>query len=280
MTDLAIIIVSYNTRTELAACLQSLFDHPPACSTTTVVVDNGSTDGSVELVRARWPNVQLLPFDQNVGYGAANNRAVEATESELILFLNSDTVVPAGAVDRLMACLRDAPDVAVVGPRLVDAAGHPELSFGSMITPWNEAWQKAKGWVLTRGVPVLGPLVARTLSRPSEPDWVSGACLLVRRADAHAAGLFDERFFLYVEDVDFCASIRRLGRRVLFAPSVQVIHHGGRSGASQVSRTRALYRRSQLAFYQKHHPGWVPLLRLYLAAKGALPASTRPDLLL
>lgn len=280
MTDLAIIIVSFNTKDELSACLQSLQDHPPSCSSEIVVVDNGSSDGSVELVRSRWPDVRLLPLGRNTGYGAANNRATEATASELVLYLNSDTVVPPGAIDELVACLREHPEVAVVGPRLVDAAGQVELSFGAMLTPWNEAWQRLTQLLLVRRVPILSALVARRLTRIASPDWVSGACLLVRRADAEAVGLFDERFFLYVEDVDFCASIRGLGRRILFTPSVEVIHHGGRSGRGAPGPTRAFYRRSQLAFYEKHHPAWVPLLRLYLAAKGALPGPTGPNLLL
>ena len=271
MTDLSIIIVSYNTRDDLARCLTSLQDHPPSCTSETVVVDNGSTDGSVELVRTAWPDVRLIEIGKNVGFGAANNRAARATQSDFILFLNSDTEVSAGAVDRLVDTLRSTPGVAVVGPRLVDGQGHAELSFGAMITPWNEAWQKLKRQLLARRVPVFGQWVAHTLTRPSSPDWVSGACLLVRRANAEAAGLFDERFFLYVEDVDLCASIRQLGGRVLFTPEVEIVHHRGRSGQRAPAPTAAWYRRSQIAFYEKHHPIWVPLLRLYLALKGALP---------
>jgi N-acetylglucosaminyl-diphospho-decaprenol L-rhamnosyltransferase len=97
---------------------------------------------------------------------------------------------------------------------------------------------------------------------------VSGACLLVRRQDAVRAGLLDERFFLYTEDVDFCHSIRRLGRKILFTPAAEITHLRGRSRASQPAHSNAAYRRSQLAFYQKHHPWFVPLLRLYLRFKG------------
>ena len=101
------------------------------------------------------------------------------------------------------------------------------------------------------------------------PDWVSGACLLVRRADAEAVGLLDERFFMYTEDVDFCAAIRARGRRILFTPSAAVVHLRGRSGAGSPVDTYAAYRRSHLAFYEKHHPWLAPLLRLYIRARGA-----------
>ena len=100
------------------------------------------------------------------------------------------------------------------------------------------------------------------------PDWVSGACLLVRRADAEAVGLLDERFFMYTEDVDFCASIRARGRRILFTPAVEVVHLRGRSASAAPVATSDAYRRSQLAFYRKHHPLWAPLLRLYVALWG------------
>jgi GT2 family glycosyltransferase len=99
-------------------------------------------------------------------------------------------------------------------------------------------------------------------------DWVSGACLLVRRADAEAAGLLDERFFMYTEDVDFCAAIRARGRRVLFTPAAEVVHLRGRSAASAPAATRAAYQRSHLAFYEKHHPGFAPFLRLYQRLRG------------
>ena len=97
-------------------------------------------------------------------------------------------------------------------------------------------------------------------SRVQAVDWVSGACLLVRRADAEAAGLLDERYFMYCEDVDFCAAIRARGGRVYFTPSAEVTHLRGRAAAVDPPATQAAYRRSHLAFYEKHHPAWVPLL--------------------
>ena len=99
---------------------------------------------------------------------------------------------------------------------------------------------------------------------------MSGACLLVRRGDAEAVGGLDERFFMYTEDVDFCAAIRARGRRVLFTPDVEIVHLRGRSAASAPAATNAAYRRSQLAFYEKHHPRWAPVLKLYLRIRGQL----------
>ena len=271
MAELTIVTVSYNTRAELVACLASLVDAPPTIDHQIVVVDNGSDDGSVEAVRKQFPDVAILENATNLGYARANNMGIGSTDGELLLLLNSDTVVPPGAIDRLVARLRERSDVAVVGPKLTDTAGKPELSFGRMMSPINELVQQAKGVALQRNLPLVSTWVRRSLERPGTPDWVSGACLLVRRSEAEAVDFLDERFFLYGEDVDFCASIRRRGGRVLFAPDVTLIHHRGRSGARVPHDTRQRYRRSQLAFYGKHYPGWEPFLRLYLRLRGELP---------
>ncbi len=235
MPDLSIIIVSFNARADLERCLESLHAAPPKASHEILVVDNRSTDGSVESAR-RWPGVRVMENDANAGFARANNAGIRASSGAALLLLNSDTIVPAGAIDLLLSEL-DAQDVAVVGPRLVDGSGRAELSFGRMIGPCR---------------------------RRHYPDWVSGACMLVRRSDADAVGLLDERYFMYAEDVDFCAASRARGRRVLFTPDVQVVHQRGRSAAAAPGETRAAYRRSQIAFYEKHHPFWAPLLRLYL----------------
>jgi N-acetylglucosaminyl-diphospho-decaprenol L-rhamnosyltransferase len=151
---------------------------------------------------------------------------------------------------------------------LVDGSGQPELSFGRMIGPLNELRQKILVRGSRAGIPIMSRLVDRLTSRSGFPDWVSAACLLVRRADAEAVGLLDERYFMYAEDVDFCAAIRARGRKIRFEPGVTVVHQRGRSAASAPTATTAAYRRSQLAFYAKHHPHWLPVLRIYLRLRG------------
>jgi GT2 family glycosyltransferase len=270
---LSIVIVSYNTRLLLENCLESLDAGSLGIPHDITVVDNGSTDGSVEAVRARWSYVRVLAQPQNVGFAAANNIGIRATRGDLILLLNSDTIVPTGAIDGLVKRLRAHPDAAVAGPRLVDAGGRTEISFGSMIGPLTEARQKLVGALYAGGSGMARRWVARATAAERFVDWVSGACLLVYRADAEAAGLLDERYFLYTEDVDFCAAIRARGRKVLFTPAVQVTHLRGRSRATAPAAMNEAYRRSQLAFYGKHHPRWARLLRLYLRLKRALPPS-------
>ena len=271
MPDLSIVVVSFNTREDLDRCLASIASAPPALSHEIVVVDNASRDGSVEAVRTRWPAVQVLPQARNLGFAAANNVGIRATTGELLLLLNSDTLVPAGALDTLVARLRAHPDAAVAGPRLVDGAGRVELSFGPMISPVAELRQKAVMWLHHRRFAPVSRWVERATGAERYVDWVSGAALLVYRRDAEAAGLLDERYFLYTEDVDFCAAIRARGRRILFTPAATITHLRGRSRATAPVPMNAAYRRSQIAFYEKHHPAWAPVLRWYLRAKGQLP---------
>ena len=263
MNTLAIVIVSHNTRSDLENCLQSLHDHPPQAPHEIVVVDNASRDGSADAVRSRWPAVRVIALNSNVGFAAANNQGIRATNSELILLLNSDTIVPDGSLDRLIAALQELPGASIVGPRIVDGEGRPELSYGRMMTPLSELRQKL---LLRFASPAR--LTAMT-SHTRRVDWVTAACLLVRRGDAEAAGLLDERYFMYCEDVDFCAAVRANGGTIYFTPVTEIIHLRGRSWGAR-SQAPESYGRSQLAFYRKHHPGWVPLLRLYLGLRGKL----------
>jgi GT2 family glycosyltransferase len=248
-----------------------LHEQPPVTPYEIVVVDNASTDGSATAVSCRWPQVKLIEAGSNLGFARANNLGIRQASGELILLLNPDTMPRGAAIDRLVAILDARPHVAVVGPRLVDAEARPELSFGDMIGPFAELRQKFIGRLHARGVGWATRYVKRITARERYPDWVSGACLLVRRPDADAVGLLDERYFIYTEDVDFCAALRRRGRAVMFTPEVEVIHFGGRAVATAPAATGTAYRRSQLAFYEKHHPAWVPALRLYLRVRGKLP---------
>jgi GT2 family glycosyltransferase len=271
MTRLAIVIVSYNSRKDLERALRSLTAPPPAVAHELVVVDNASSDGTPAYVRERWPKVRLIASERNLGFAQANNLGFRETTGDLVLLLNPDTIVTAAAIDRLVSIIDSRPDVAVVGPRIVDGAGRAELSFGAMISPWAELRQKVLVRGNDRGLPFITALVDRMTRQTRLVDWVSGACLLIRRTDLDAVGGFDPRFFMYAEDVDLCAAVRGRGRSVLFSADAQVVHLRGQSAASAPEKVQDAYRRSQLAFYAKHHPRWVPLLKIYLKFLGRMP---------
>ncbi len=265
--QLDIIIVNYNTATHVVACLAALRDAPPATAHHICVVDNASTDMSVALVTEQWPDVDVVALSANVGFAAANNVGIRRTSAPLILLLNSDTVVPEGAIDRLVARL-EASGAVAAGPRLIDATLAPEVSFGPMLSPWAEAVQRLRLKLAGSREPWARRYIARHVSQERTVDWVSGACLLVRRAAAEEAGLLDERYFMYEEDVDFCAALRARGGRILFTPAVEILHLRGRSFAATGRAVSPLYDRSHLRFYEKHSPRWAPVLRAWLAMRG------------
>src|SRR5688572_33450649 len=178
MIRLSIIIVSFNARAHLVNCLLSLKKNPPSAAHEILVVDNASTDGSVEAA-LKIPGVRVVRMERNSGFSAANNAGIRESRGELLLLLNSDTLVAPGALNQLIGRLEATPEAAIAGPRLVDGDGQPELSFGAMISPLSEWRQKRR----TR------EWIAAASTRERFVDWVSGACLLVYRADAERAGL-------------------------------------------------------------------------------------------
>jgi GT2 family glycosyltransferase len=209
----------------------------------------------------------MIALDQNVGFGAANNVALRRLDSTLVLLLNSDTVVPAGAIDTLADRL-EATGAVAAGPRLLDDRGRPEMSFGAMLSPVAELRQRI--WHRLASVE-LGPVrrvVSWRVARERTVDWVTAACLLLRRDAAQAAGFFDERYFMYEEDVDLCAALRARGGRVLFTPRAEVVHRRGRSAAGARAAVASQYDRSHLAFYEKHRPRWAPWLHRWLRLRG------------
>ncbi|MBK49303.1 MAG: hypothetical protein CL487_06575 [Acidobacteria bacterium] len=264
MSALDIIIVSFNAANHLDRCLLSLHAHPPSGPHEVIVVDNASNDNNVVSVHEKWPKVRIVPLLENVGFAEGCNIGFAHTKAPLVLLLNPDTVVPEGALDRLVDALMSDDECAVAGPRLVDGAGSVELSWGPMLGPFNQIQHKIFTWLYGHGFPPVTSLIRNRANRVHFPDWVSGACLLVRRVDAEAVGFFDKRFFMYIEDVDFCAAIRSRQRRILFTPASEVQHIRGQSAATAPKATALAYRRSQLAFYDKHHPFWAPILRSYL----------------
>jgi GT2 family glycosyltransferase len=265
--SIAIVIVSYNVRDELDTCLASFVGHTAPFPIVVAVVDNGSSDGTREMLQQKWPSVRLIESGENLGFARANNLGIRATASEFVLLLNPDTIVPPGSIQSLVRALAAEPDAAAAGPRLKDEKGFPELSFGWTIGPFGELGQKMIGTVYGWRLRPAVRFVDAWSRRPGERQWVSGAALMVRRGDLEAVGLLDERFFMYTEDVDLCVALRARGRKVLFVPQSEIVHLRGRS-ANRNPATERLRRLSQIAYYEKHHPAWVPLLKTYLRLTG------------
>ena len=267
--SLAIIIVTFNSVEEIDGCLQSLDGYTAPFPTTITVVDNASSDGTAEHVRQRWPSVQVIDSGGNVGFAKANNIGIRSTESDYVLLLNPDTVAPPGAIQTLVRGLASHPEAAIAGARLLGPTGFPELSWGAAITPWNETKQMLFSRLYLRKIRSVVRRMDRLSRQAREVDWVSGACMVIRRADLAAVGGLDERYFMYNEDVDLCVEMRKRGRTTLYVAGAEVLHYRGKSAPKnpELERRRQL---SHVAYYEKHLPMWAPLLRVYLQATGKL----------
>ena len=265
----AVVVVSWNSRDDLLACLQSLAT--VSLPLEVVVVDNASSDGSADAARAASPQALVIDAGENLGFARASNRGWRASRAPYVLFLNPDAVVTPGAVEALQGILETRPDVGIVGPLTRNPDGTPQVSFGPDLTPLGE-WRQRR---LVRRVRARDPRALARLeaasSRELEPAWVSGSCLLARRTLLETLGGFDEAFFLYEEDVDLCLRARRAGARVVFTPAARVIHRLGRSMEQAATRARAEYDRSHVHFYRKHNGLLLTgLLRLQIAVRAAL----------
>jgi GT2 family glycosyltransferase len=267
--SVAIIIVTFNSIDEIDACLQSLVGHTDPFPTTITVVDNASKDGTPEHVRQKWPSVQVIDSGGNLGFGKANNIGIRATDSDYVLLINPDTVAPPAAIPTLVRGLASHPEAAIAGARLLNERGFPELSWGLRITPWNEVKTMIFSRLYHRKIRSFVRKMDRLSRQARSVDWVSGACMVIRRPDLEAVGLFDERYFMYNEDVDLCIEMKKRGRATIYVAGAEVLHHRGRSAPKnpELERRRQM---SHVAYYEKHLPFWAPLLRIYLKITGKL----------
>jgi GT2 family glycosyltransferase len=271
----SVLIVSYNTRDVTLDCLRALSadlcashtetaPEPLAASTEIWVVDNASTDGSVLAIRAAFPDVRIIENDRNIGFGAANNRALEQARGEFLLLLNSDAFPEPDTVGILVRYLREHPDVGVVGPRLLNRDGSMQEScfrFPSPRQKWVEnLWVSA----VFKNHPLLGDYRRWAHDAERQVDFVSGACMMARREAYEQVGGFDERFFLYSEETDWQRRLRDRGWQVAFTPEARVTHYGGSSGATAKARINRYFYDSMDFYTWKHH-GWRGLISLRIA---------------
>jgi len=269
MTDLSIIIVNWNTSSLLEACLRSIYDHASSLSFEVLVMDNGSSDGSAALVRARFPKVWLIANAENVGFARANNQGIQASSGRYVMLLNSDTEVQPGALDTLVGFLEDHPAVAAAGPYLLNTDGSLQPSCHPVLTPEREFWRLA---FLDELLPLATyPMERWDAHTPRPVEVIKGACLVIRRAALEQIGLLDERYFIYSEEMDLCLRLARAGWQLYWVPAARVVHHGAAS-TKQVAETMYLeLYRSKLQFQAKFFGRWGVLRFKSLVGLAYLP---------
>ena len=258
---MAVAVVSFGTRDALRACLRSVLS---AGATEVVVADNGSTDGSPEMVARDFPLVTLLVDPTNPGYGAAANVAIASCRAEHVLLLNSDTVLCPGALEALHAYLEAHPRAALVGPRLRNSDGSLQRSCHRFPTPlmtlldyYARACGAAPYWVDRTLDRLRGPRLLRSArvghDRALPVPWVSGAALAIRRSALHAVGGFDPSYFMYYEEVDLAYRLYHAGWETHFAPVTDVTHLGGASTHQQAGPMFLQEIASALKYFDRHH---------------------------
>jgi N-acetylglucosaminyl-diphospho-decaprenol L-rhamnosyltransferase len=249
-TDLSVIVVNWNTCKLLNACLQSVESDRHDLAVDVFVVDNGSSDGSADLVRERFPAVLLIANTSNRGYAAANNQAVERAPGRYLLLLNSDAELEPAALRTLVAYADDHPEAGVIGPKLLNPDGSLQPSGGRFPTPASTV-ASLLGLNRLTGRPRYG--TRRDYEVPAEVDEVSGAAMLIRRSVIDQIGGLDEGFAWGYEDIDFCLRARQAGWRVHYVPAARVVHQWGASQrlapASTILKAIAGRRR----YFKKHY---------------------------
>jgi GT2 family glycosyltransferase len=242
--DLTAIVVTYNALPWLEQCLESVRGHE------LVVVDHGSTDGTLAFVRERHPEARVV-VQENKGMGGGNNAGMRVASGRYFFLLNSDAWVVGDGLERLVAHADAHPEAAVVGPRLRNPDGTLQRSVRAEPTLWRLATEYLFLRKLAPRTNLLNPLYVGGFDheRETEADWLFGPALLVRREAADAVGLFDEDFFMFSEEVDWMTRFRRAGWKVLFFPGAEVVHVGGAShgGLMYVENLRG-----HLRFFAKH----------------------------
>jgi N-acetylglucosaminyl-diphospho-decaprenol L-rhamnosyltransferase len=242
--DVTVVVVTWNALPWLERCLDSVRGHD------VVVVDHGSTDGTLDLLRERYPEVRVVE-QENKGMGGGNNAGMRVAQGRYFFLLNSDAWVAGDGLERLVAYAEAHPAAAVVGPKLLNTDGSLQRSVRAEPTAWRLATEYFFIRKLAPRSRFLNPLYAGGFDHETETeaDWLYGPALLVRRDAADAVGLFDEDFFMFSEEVDWMTRFRRAGWKVLFFPGAEVVHVGG---ASHGGRMYVENLRGHLRFFAKH----------------------------
>jgi GT2 family glycosyltransferase len=281
--DVSIIVVNYNARVLLEACLTSIDQQVKGLACEVVVIDNGSTDGSLEAVQARFPHVLVIANGTNLGYSRAVNQGLRVARGRYLLLLNNDAVVQPLAVEKLVAFLEARPQAGMVGCKVLNPDRSIQETARAFPSPLNALFGRKT--LLTRLFPHNRFYQRYIISRPGsvahavEVDWVSAACALVRRQAIQEVGALDEGFFLYFVDTDWCRRLKERGWQIYYDPEAEIIHHehqgGSRHSRWHAARMAVVMHRGAYRYYCKHHvkSPWHPMrlvALLGLSMKGSV----------
>jgi GT2 family glycosyltransferase len=270
---LSIIIVSWNTSDLLAKCLASIYSHPPGCQFEVLIVDNNSTDNSVEMVRQQFPQVILFPNKHNIGFAPANNQAIRQSSGQYTLLLNPDTEVHAGTLETLVNFLDENSAVGAVGPLTLNPDSSLQTSCYPLPTLAREFWRL---FHLDKFYPYGSYNMSKwDRNTKRQVDALLGACLMVRKTIMDEIGLLDEDYFIYSEEIDLCYRVQKAGWTLYWVPQAQIIHYGGQSTKQVAAEMFLRLYQGKVLYFQKHY-SWLTV-QLY---KIIIMAASLPRLLM
>jgi GT2 family glycosyltransferase len=267
MLDVSIIIVNWNAKDLLRRCLNDVIATTKQATYEIIVIDNHSSDGSQEMLRHDFPNIQLIANDKNVGFSGANNQGMAVSSGRYVLLLNSDAFVQENTIDAMVKFTDEHPEAGMTACQLLFEDGRLQpscYSFPSLLTEFYTALQLDK---LFKRSPIFGKYLMTwwDFNEVRDVDTVMGAFMLVRREVIERVGSMDESYFMYSEEFDWCYRIKKQGWKILYNPAVQTVHlWGGSSQQVRVEMFVQLYR-SKVTFFRKHYGAFsATLLKLIL----------------
>ncbi len=249
MVDISFIIVNWNTRDILINCIHSIYHTVRDIDFEICVVDNNSNDGSQEAVRKHFPKVTLIENSSNTGFGHANNQALKIMEGRFAVLLNSDTLLQEESIKNLHSFMMESTKTGLAGVQLLNEDGSKQNSIDNF--PAIETEILSKG-LLRLLFPLKYPSKIRDLNKPIEVDSVIGACIMVRRESIDEVGIFDEDYFFFLEETDWCFRMHKKGWKVHHVPGVNVLHLAGHSKKKVPWQAQIEYYRSLYLFFKKN----------------------------
>lgn len=251
--DISIVIVNWNTKELLLDCLASLCATVKEVSFEVFLVDNASIDGSVEVVRAQYPQVRIIQNEKNLGFAAANNQALRIMQGKYALLLSTDTILTAGAVAKLYRLMEDRQDTAMSCGQLLNRDGSKQNSIANFPSPLSLLCNET---ILRLLFPEKFPSKRQEYAEPILVDSCIGACLMVRKKAMDEVGLLDERYFVFMEETDWALSMHRAGWKSCFVPDAKIYHLQGQTAGHNV-KARIMFYRSRYSYFKKWFPrGW------------------------
>jgi len=247
--DLSIVIVNWNTKNLLLQCLTSIYGKIGEQGIEVFVVDNGSSDGSREVVQEEFPDVKLIQNEENLGFAVANNKALRLSKGKYLLLLNPDTQVKEGTVEKLVSFMEIHPDAGITGAQLLNSDGSKQNSIANFPSLATELLSKS---LLRRLFPKQFPGKERENPNPIEVESVIGACMMVKRDAMEQVGLLDEDYFLFLEETDWCLRMKKAGWKIYYVPQAEIVHLQGKSANLVRAKAKIEYYRSLYLFFEKH----------------------------